>query len=35
MTANLDWYLYEHLGFAPGQPVELPYRTDAFVLERA
>lgn len=24
---NLDWYLDEHLGFAPGEPVELPYIT--------
>lgn len=24
---NLQWYLYEHLGFTPGEPVHLPYRT--------
>ena len=34
MRANLDWYLFEHLGYSPGQRVGLPYRTDAFVLER-
>lgn len=30
MTANLNWYLFEHLGFTPGSSVELPYRTDVF-----
>ncbi|APT92565.1 SAM-dependent methyltransferase [Corynebacterium phocae] len=35
MTHNLNWYLFEHLGFAQGQHITLPYRTDAFVLERA
>ncbi len=30
---NLHWYLYEHLGFTPHQPVELPYRCDAFLLK--
>lgn len=34
MTANLRWYLYERLGFAPGQLLPLPYRTDAFVYAR-
>ena len=34
MTHNLDWYLYEHLGFHPGQKLKIPYRTDAFVLVR-
>ena len=34
MTDNLNWYLFEHLGLAPGQPVGLPYRTDAFLLGR-
>ncbi|MGM7670193.1 class I SAM-dependent methyltransferase [Microbacterium sp. A93] len=29
MTTNLDWYLFEHLGFAAGQPIELPYLTFA------
>ncbi|MCI6556336.1 class I SAM-dependent methyltransferase [Schaalia hyovaginalis] len=27
MQANLRWYLYEHLGHAPGEPVEIPYTT--------
>ncbi|MCI6410507.1 class I SAM-dependent methyltransferase [Schaalia hyovaginalis] len=27
MQANLRWYLYEHLGHAPGEPVEIPYMT--------
>lgn len=27
MQENLRWYLYEHLNFAPGQPVALPYKT--------
>lgn len=35
MTENLNWYLHEHLGFAPDEQLALPYRTDAFVLERA
>ncbi len=26
-AANLDWYLDEHLGLAPGESVELPYIT--------
>lgn len=30
---NLRWYLYERLGFAPGQLLPLPYRTDAFLYE--
>lgn len=34
MTANLSWYLYERLGFEPGQLLPLPYRTDAFVYAR-
>lgn len=34
MTYNLNWYLYEHMGFHPGQKLQLPYRTDAFVLMR-
>lgn len=33
VESNLHWYLYERLGFAPGQPVALPYRTDAFAYE--
>lgn len=28
---NLDWYLHEHLGYAPGSKVEMPYRTDLFL----
>ena len=31
VAANLRWYLFEHLGFAPGDVVPLPYRCDAFV----
>ena len=27
MQANLTWYLHGHLGYAPGQPVAIPYRT--------
>lgn len=27
MTANLTWYLYDHMGFDPDEPVELPYMT--------
>lgn len=34
MTGNLNWYLYEHMGFQPGTEVKIPYRTDAFVLSR-
>lgn len=34
MTANLTWYLYERLGFTPGQLIPLPYRTDAFAYAR-
>ena len=34
MTGNLNWYLFEHMGFQPGQKIEIPYRTDAFVLSR-
>ena len=30
MRANLEWYLYEHLGFTPGALVQLPYRTYAW-----
>lgn len=31
MTNNLNWYLYEHMGFTPDQVLEIPYRTDAFL----
>ncbi len=34
MASNLDWYLYNHLGFNQDTQVELPYRTDAFILRR-
>ena len=34
MTRNLDWYLFDRLGFHEGQLLPIPYRTDAFVLER-
>ncbi|WP_316249063.1 hypothetical protein [Brachybacterium sp. Z12] len=34
VLANLDWYLHEHLGHAPGDIVGVPYRTD-LVLYRA
>ena len=27
MQANLRWYLYEHLGYAPGENVAIPYTT--------
>ncbi|WP_459589754.1 class I SAM-dependent methyltransferase [Corynebacterium camporealensis] len=35
MTANLNWYLHEHLGFAADDIVEITYRSDAFLLRRA
>lgn len=28
---NLDWYLHEHLGHAPGSRISMPYRTDLFL----
>ena len=34
MTENLRWYLFDRLEYHPGQLVAIPYRTDAFVLER-
>lgn len=34
VTDNLNWYLHEHTGLSEGASVNLPYRTDAFVLER-
>lgn len=34
VTENLNWYLYDRLGFDPGQPIPLPYRTDAFLYRR-
>ncbi|MFE5776762.1 class I SAM-dependent methyltransferase [Brachybacterium sp. NPDC056505] len=33
VLANLDWYLHEHLGHAPGSEVGMPYRTDLFLFE--
>ena len=27
MQANLRWYLYENLGYAPGELVTIPYAT--------
>ncbi|MDO5511563.1 class I SAM-dependent methyltransferase [Corynebacterium sp.] len=34
MTDNLRWYLFDRLEYQPGQLLPIPYRTDAFVLER-
>ncbi|NUL43802.1 class I SAM-dependent methyltransferase [Cellulosimicrobium funkei] len=34
MTANLEWYLHEHLGFAPEQEIDLPYLTLALRTRR-
>lgn len=31
VLANLDWYLHEHLGHAPGSIIGIPYRTDLFL----
>lgn len=31
VLANLDWYLHDHLGHAPGSTVGIPYRTDLFL----
>ncbi|MFK0005710.1 class I SAM-dependent methyltransferase [Paenarthrobacter sp. NPDC090520] len=30
VMGNLEWYLYEHLGHAPGQPLALPYVTQTW-----
>ncbi|WP_157697082.1 class I SAM-dependent methyltransferase [Brachybacterium avium] len=35
VLANLDWYLHEHLGHAPGDLVGVPYRTDLFLYRAA
>ena len=35
MQANLRWYLYEHLGFAPHSTVILPYFTLVWTAYRA
>ncbi len=32
VEANLRWYLHDHLGFASGETVRLPYRCDSFAL---
>lgn len=34
MQNNLRWYLYEHLNFAPHQPVALPYMTLAWIAHK-
>ncbi len=34
VAENLRWYLFDRLGFAPGQLLSIPYRTDAFLLRR-
>ncbi|MDN5685888.1 MAG: class I SAM-dependent methyltransferase [Brachybacterium sp.] len=31
VLANLDWYIHEHLGHAPGSLLGVPYRTDRFL----
>ncbi|NUT70067.1 class I SAM-dependent methyltransferase [Pseudarthrobacter sp. C4D7] len=35
VLANLDWYLHEHLGHAPGQELGLPYLTLAWRATKA
>lgn len=35
VETNLNWYLFEHLELEKGQVVDLPYRCDAFVLQRS
>ncbi|WP_394216468.1 class I SAM-dependent methyltransferase [Brachybacterium vulturis] len=35
VLANLDWYLHERLGHAPGDLVGVPYRTDLFLYRAA
>lgn len=35
MQANLRWYLYEHLGYAPGENVAIPYTTLVWMGESA
>ena len=34
MQANLRWYLYEHLGYAPGETVTIPYTTLVWLTHR-
>ena len=35
MQENLRWYLYEHLGYAPGETVTIPYTTLVWLGERS
>lgn len=35
VLGNLEWYLYEHLGHAPGQTVALPYVTQTWRARKA
>ena len=35
VEANLRWYLHEHLGHAPGEPIALPYVTHAWRAAKA
>ena len=35
MQANLRWYLYEHLGYTPGENVAIPYTTLVWMGESA
>lgn len=34
VTENLRWYLFDRLGYQPGQLLAIPYRCDAFLLQR-
>lgn len=34
MQENLRWYLYEHLGYAPGEQVTIPYATLVWLTHR-
>ena len=34
MQVDLRWYLYEHLGHAPGEEVAIPYTTLVWRTER-
>ena len=34
MQENLRWYLYEHLGYAPGETVTIPYATLVWLTHR-
>ncbi|MCU9518277.1 class I SAM-dependent methyltransferase [Corynebacterium sp. ES2794-CONJ1] len=35
LTKNLTWYLFEKLELDPARPLALPYRVDAFLLQKA